>query len=162
MDIKCIGGNMAFSIAGYPTLRRSRGLKSLKCEASDKVPGPAPKKPDPSTPKGPAEAADSMAPNSGRRGFLKVAIPSAIVGWWITGQLQNTTPDSLYDLSAVLGGERIALEEYRGAFSTPVNDFSYAAKLVPDRSTVSTQKARSYLSSMWRRTVHLRHSMRSS
>mmetsp|Transcript_27119 Transcript_27119/g.105551 ORF Transcript_27119/g.105551 Transcript_27119/m.105551 type:complete len:369 (-) Transcript_27119:252-1358(-) len=121
MDIKCIGGNMAFSIAGYPTLRRSRGLKSLKCEASDKVPGPAPKKPDPSTPKGPAEAADSMAPNSGRRGFLKVAIPSAIVGWWITGQLQNTTPDSLYDLSAVLGGERIALEEYRGKVVLVVN-----------------------------------------
>mmetsp|Transcript_27117 Transcript_27117/g.105545 ORF Transcript_27117/g.105545 Transcript_27117/m.105545 type:complete len:378 (-) Transcript_27117:248-1381(-) len=121
MDIKCIGGNMAFSIAGYPTLRRSRGLKSLKCEASDKGPGSSPKKPDPSNPKGPGKAPDSAAPSSGRRGFLKVAIPSAIVGWWITGQLENASPDSLYDMSAMLGGENIALEEYRGKVVLVVN-----------------------------------------
>ncbi|KAJ8901221.1 hypothetical protein NDN08_007070 [Rhodosorus marinus] len=69
----------------------------------------------------PAKAPDSAAPSSGRRGFLKVAIPSAIAGWWITGRVEKSSPDSLYDLSAVLGGEKIALEEYRGKVVLVVN-----------------------------------------
>jgi len=121
MDVKCVDDTMAFTIVGFPSLRRSRGLKSLKCEASDKGPGPSPQKGDPSNPKGPAKAPDSAAPSSGRRGFLKIAIPSAIAGWWITGRVENSSPGSLYDLSAIVGGEKVPLDEYRGKVVLVVN-----------------------------------------
>ncbi|KAJ8901223.1 hypothetical protein NDN08_007072 [Rhodosorus marinus] len=95
---------MAFTTVGPRPLRRSGGLRTVKCTVSD----------------------------STRRAFMKVAMPGVLVGRPIYGLAEDAVPTmSLYDLSASMDGQKVEMNKYRGKVVLVINVTPYCALLTP-------------------------------